>query len=561
MKVFVKGKGEVVLTKNEFLASGGEGEIYRKGRTVYKIYIDPKRVIPYAKIQELEEIQEDNIITPKDLIINDKNVPIGYTMKYLTDTYALCQLFPKAFKDRNNITPQMTLDLVTKMQKTIDIIHNKGILIVDVNEMNFLLDNKFEEVFFIDVDSYQTKSFPATAIMDCIRDRHNTKFSTLTDWFSFGILSFQMFIGIHPYKGKHPTLKTLDERMIANVPVFNKEVGIPKVCLPFNVIPQSYRDWYKAVLAEGKRVPPPSSIQTVIVIPVIVHTIQSNDSFDITELFTYDEEIDNYISLETVRATVTTKGTIYLDNKKKREGSLPFIGISPKYHRVFCAGIKDPNKLQIVEVETNKEMDCNIFVEKIMSYQGRLYIKNNDKLLEIDFIETPTKTIISSTIVTNVMENATRLCDGVVMQNILGSCVCSIFPEAKKCYQIIIPEMKGYKVVDAKYDNHILVIIGNHNGKYDKFIFKINEDFNKYELRKVEDVSYTGINFVVLDNGIVVHITEEEKMEIFSNKFQRNDVKVIDNNVSGDMILFKNGTKVLFTKDKKMFGIKIRSQK
>ena len=33
MKVFAKSKGEVNLTKRDFVASGGEGEIYRKART------------------------------------------------------------------------------------------------------------------------------------------------------------------------------------------------------------------------------------------------------------------------------------------------------------------------------------------------------------------------------------------------------------------------------------------------------------------------------------------------------------------------------------------------
>src|SRR5207248_7337064 len=106
-------------------------------------------------------------------------------------------------------------------------VHERGILIVDLNEMNFLLDASVEEILFIDVDSYQTPGFPATALMESIRDRHAARFSQATDWFSFGIVSFQMFTGIHPYRGKHPTLTGLDARMERNVSVLNPEVAVP----------------------------------------------------------------------------------------------------------------------------------------------------------------------------------------------------------------------------------------------------------------------------------------------------------------------------------------------
>ena len=77
---------------------------------------------------------------------------------------------------------------------------------------NFLIDRDMQHVLFIDVDSYQTAGFPATAIMDSIRDRHSSTYSAGTDWFSFAILAFQMFVGVHPYRGKHATLAVSGER-------------------------------------------------------------------------------------------------------------------------------------------------------------------------------------------------------------------------------------------------------------------------------------------------------------------------------------------------------------
>ena len=93
MKVFVKGKGEVTLTKNDFVASGGEGSIYKKARTAYKIYNGQTPCIPFSKIQELSKIQDKNVIAPKELVLNSRNKPIGYTMRHISHTYALCQIF------------------------------------------------------------------------------------------------------------------------------------------------------------------------------------------------------------------------------------------------------------------------------------------------------------------------------------------------------------------------------------------------------------------------------------------------------------------------------------
>ena len=61
------------------------------------------------------------------------------------------------------------------------------------------------------------------------------------------------------------------------------------------------------------------------------------------------------------------------------------------------------------------------------------------------------------------------------------------------------------------------MVIGSRKGEYDKFIIKFKKDFSSYTIRHVKNVAYTGINFVVLDKGIVVHINEDENLEVFSN--------------------------------------------
>ena len=180
-KYYVQGRGEIHLSKADFKAQGGEGAVYVKGSTAYKIYADPRRMVPKAKILELSVLTHSNIIRPMEVLLDQSSNPVGYSMRYVDKAFALCQIFPKAFRQRKNLTPEMVLRLVQKLQEGVRHVHAKGILIVDLNEMNFLVSEYFSELFFIDVDSYQTPSFPATVLMESVRDRHAKTFHEGSD--------------------------------------------------------------------------------------------------------------------------------------------------------------------------------------------------------------------------------------------------------------------------------------------------------------------------------------------------------------------------------------------
>jgi len=103
MEIIVKGKGSIKLNKLNYIESGGEGKVYTKGGIAYKIYFDSTKTIPETKIKDFSPITNNNIIKPIDMILDKKNNPIGYTMRFINNAITLCQLFTKAFKERNKI--------------------------------------------------------------------------------------------------------------------------------------------------------------------------------------------------------------------------------------------------------------------------------------------------------------------------------------------------------------------------------------------------------------------------------------------------------------------------
>lgn len=564
MKIFVKGKGDISLTKRDFLASGGQGDIYIQGDTAFKIYQDPKNMIPLGKIQELSNLKHPNIIKPEQVINSNttNGPPIGYTMRYVSDTYALCQLFTKSFRDRNGISPKISLDLLRKLQEIIQHIHEHNILIVDLNELNFLSSQKFDEIYAIDVDSYQTFSYPAVAIMDNIRDRHSTKFSKETDWFSFAVIGIMLMIGIHPYKGKHTTVKDFDDRMKKNISIFNSDVSIPKSCLPFDVIPEIYRKWFKAILEDGKRLPPPIDLSAVAQIITAVHKTVGSNNFDIKQLFEFVGNIIETAWIGSTKATLLDNGNLLLNDKVALK-DVPVsakIGITNKNQHPVVAYTEN-NRLKLKNAITGGDIILDLFATDIMDCNGRLYIKNSTDLVEIQLIEVGNNIIASPVTVAQIMEHASKVFDGILIQNLLGAIYVSILPASTHHEQIRIKELDHYRIVDAKYSNKVLMTVCiDKKSQYDKLIFRFSDDFKTYDIRKIDNITYTsGINFAALDNGVCIHLNDDEDIEVFHNKKDSSALRVIDDTaVTGDMKLFSYGAQVLIGRGNQIFSMTMK---
>ena len=66
-------------------------------------------------------------------------------------------------------------------------------------------------------------------------------------------------------------------------------------------------------------------------------------------------------------------------------------------------------------------------------------------------------------------------------------------------------------------------------------------------------------NFVVLDNGIVISINEQDTVQIFSNQYGKDAIKEIkDPAIDSSMKLVKDGTQAKFFKGNKLFSIKTK---
>ena len=553
---------KTTLSPRDFKASGGQGAVYVKGNTAYKLYgrVDgngfvfaPQTMIAPGKISELSVLSLPDIIKPETVLHDKSGVPVGYTMRAVTGAMPLCQTFPQAFKNRNHLTPNVMLDLVQKLRIGVAHVHAQNVLIVDLNEMNFLVDSAFDHVYFIDVDSYQTVHFPASALMESVRDRHSSGFNTGTDWFSFGIVSFQMLVGIHPYKGKHPQLPSLDERMKQNVSVFNSAVRVPAVCAPFSDIPQAWRDWYEAVFEKGVRVAPPDGLFPVVVVSPQVTKQAGSDHFTVTQIAAFDGPVLDVVG----KITLTTK-SVYVGTHRICDappGSV--LGVTDAQN-VPVLGRLESGQIVLTDVQRGVEIPLGVSAAELQASQGRIYAKQESRLLQVEWIEMPTKVMASGRVVGTLLPHAAQLFDGVVVQNLLGALFVGLLPSSG-FYEVRTPELDGFRVVQAKFVGGVLVAVGEKNGKYDRFVFRFAPDYKTYDVRVTCDVAYADVNFAVLDTGVAVLLNENEEIELFAKTPGSAKINAFsDRAVSSAARLFCRGAQTLIAQNGRLSEIKMR---
>ena len=566
MEVYIRGtKNKINLNKNDFVTKGGEASIFIRQGLVFKIYHDSKNMIKEAKIQELNALNTPNIVRPLDILLDSKNKPVGFTMAEIKNAVPLCKLFTNDFWNRNGITSGKIKTITDEIRKTISFIHERdGYLIVDGNEFNYLIDQNFKIPYFIDVDSYQTPSYSATAIMPSIQDYHSNSFSCLTDWYAFGIVSFQLFAGIHPYKGRHPDFKRndLEGRMRSNISVFNNKTSLPSAVRNLDTaIPKNYRFWYLEIFENGIRTNPPEFAGDITIITVPISLVGNADDFIIKEIAKFKSDILYYNKIAGNEVVKLRDNSLYINSKQYLfRGEVIF---SPKTRTPHFVGINN-NYLQIHGQATGKSIIKNpVFAENIMVINDHIYIKSMDKIVEIAINETTIDNCVPYVKMSmNILPKATTFFSNVIYQNILGVPHFNI-PQPSETghssmFTVQTKELDGYKIIDAKYLNRVLVVTTHRNNQYHRFIFRFTENHNEYNVRKIEDILYCGINFAVMDNGVVVIIQPDDSLEAMINDPNNTKIRRFEN-VDSNMKLHSVGNKIFFTKSNKLFSLSIKT--
>lgn len=507
IELTIAGRERLRLSERDFLAEGGEARLYAQGDWVYKLYLDPTRMIPAAKWQELAVLDRPNIIRPQDCLLDATGQPVGFRMRRVRQAVALACLFTNTFRQHHGLTAGSTLTLVQAMQAAVQFIHRHGCLLVDGNEMNYLVSEAgFIEPYLIDVDSYQTPSFPATALLPAIRDWHASTFSTLTDWFSFAIVTCQLFLGIHPYRGHHPAFAPNDlrGRMQANVSIFNPAVQLPPMVRSFDDLPPAYRHWFHNLFEQGHREPPPPVTgpwQPLAPLPAAPDSGQ----LSCLPLLQGDAAIRQVYAWQG-RLLVLTRRTLYLE---QAHYPLPVPDVevifTPKRNEPLLAH-SEQGRLVLNRADGGTAIPCLLPADRLLRVANTLYALHQDKLTEVRLTELGDRCLVSPGRVWRLLPQATRLLRNLLYENVLGRAHLLIPFQPGACQRLPVPELDGYRLVDGVWEPRLAVLIAYRNGQYDRFWLHLDPACSRYQLRKEADLAVPMLNVIRLANDLTVSL-------------------------------------------------------
>jgi len=543
------------LTDKNYKAAGGQAAVFCKGDLAYKIYHDPKKMIPMAKIQELSLLKHDNIIAPISPLFDHKTtIPVGFTMRYVKDIEFLCQIFTKTFRNDKSVSPTDIVELVTQMQKTLQYVHSMKFLVVDYNEMNFLLDKLISMVFYIDVDSWKTPSFNADALMDSVRDR-TTKpgvFSELSDWFSWAVVTFQMYTGIHPFKGRHPDFKPKEwpKRMDLGVSVFDPKIKLPPACQDFSLIPKRQLDWYKAVFVNNERSAPPFADS--VVGGAVVKLIGSKGDFIVKELMKMNKSIKSMFYVNNRRFILTSEGLF--DN----QGKMVFpalksalIGMCEVFNEQPVIAQHIGNEAAFYDLKG--DVVSTVRADAMMGSNNIAYTINAGELVQNTF-ERLGNLIHVTDAVCNI-SSSYKVFKGVVVQDDFAKIHLAIPFDKNMCINMYIKELDGQRILNARYEKGVCIIITENQNKYMRYILYFNNDHSKYTIREEEVIDLHSANFIVLPNKICIAL-DDEKLAIFVDNNKRKEITNCPFDVS--MRLYHEEMQVLFVDQKRLYSVTMK---
>jgi hypothetical protein len=437
----------------------------------------------------------------------------------------------------------------------------------DANELNWLavLSTRDKvEPRIIDVDSWGIGHWPVTAIMPSIRDWHAKGFSRETDWFSWGVVTFQLFSGIHPYKG---TLNgfgrgDLEGRMKANKSVFALGVRLNQAVRDFSCIPSALLDWYRSVFEHGERTAPPFPFDRVGVVAqvrVMRATTTGSGVLIFNKLF--GKSGDPIIRVWPSGVVLLSSGALIDLSSKRLIGSLKsskgevikaeggwliadWENGNPEYTFVSIAG-KDGVKLSL-------PMTGWCF----MRHQDRLFLVTDRGLTEIicKFIGRPLLAVGQTW---GVMVNATSWFDGVGVQDAMGAMFVVVPFGANSCTSIRVPELDNVKTVFAKAGNRfVAIVVIDKKGNYKKLELTFDSDYKAYKIWQ-GDVDDSSLNVTMLPRGVCATIANDGELDIFvPRNAQLNRVK--DKYISTDMMLANWEERVVYIQGGEVWEMRMK---
>lgn len=566
-KLELEGVGALTVRQSDYVTQGGEGAIYRKGNRILKLALDRQKFLQSGtpdKVRRLRsKLSHPSIVVPEGLVLDGKGQPIGFHLPFIEgEPYP--RIFTTSWQKQYRVgTPELT-KLAATMHEVVDHTHQAGTLMVDGNELNWLADVKDirqPTPYIIDVDSWQIDRFTANMVMPSIRDWHGPIAET-SDWFAWGVVTFLLYTGIHPYKGKLPGYKPgeLDRRMQDNASVFDPKVGLNKAVRDFGTIPGPLLDWYRATFQDGERTLPPSPLQTGTAQTAVGRVMRAVAT--VTGGLVYEELLrlpgeriisvwpcgvvrtdhDNLVEVTSKRVLGTVSGTRVA--VVAHEGGYLIaeaLGNDWQFRFISRQGVAQPLSLQLP-------------VTNVVRSGERLFVATETELVELK-LQVFGKPLLTTGLRWQVLGNATTWLSGIGVSDVLGA-MHLVLPYDYGVSLVRAPELDGLKVIGGQGFGRIAsVMTVNHSGEYQLFTFAGDSKWHTCQVTGAV-VDTPELNQAVLPKGVTATIQEDGEL-LIAVPTQGVVKQVKDKDLATTMDLGNIGDQVVYRGDGALWSLRM----
>ncbi len=564
----LEGVGALTVRPSDYVTQGGEGAIYRKGDRILKLALDRQKFAQTGmpdKVKLLRSsLSHPSIVVPSGMVLDHKGRIVGMHLPYVEgEPYP--RLFTNDWRGKNRFGDTEVTKLAATMHDVVDHTHQAGALMVDGNELNWLanLKNARQPVpYIIDVDSWQINRFKANMVMPSIRDWHSP-LSPSSDWFAWGVVTFLLYTGIHPYKGKLTGYKAgnLEQRMKDNASVFCSDVKLNRNVRGFSSIPGPLLDWYQATFEAGERTMPPSPLQSGRAQTAIGRVMRA--VVTTTGGLVYDETLrltgEEVISVWPCGVARTDTGKL-VEVASKRviaqvTGRRAAVVAENAGYLIAEDMVGDWNFRFVTRGGVEHQLSLGVPVTNVVRSGERLFAISDTELIELT-LQAFARPVLTTGRRWQVLGNSTKWFGGVGVSDVLGAMHLVVPYGDDGVVMVRTPELDSLRIVNARGHGRIAVVATvDQSGQYQVYEFAGSDEWKSHNMT-VRDVDGLELNLTILPKGVTAEIREDGELVI--SVPTQGAVKVVpDKDLLTTMQLGNIDNQVVYRKDGALWSLRM----
>ena len=576
-KVILEGRGPVTLRPSDHVATGGEGAIYHVSDLAVKIYLDPQKMkqrgVPDRIKTMASTLKYPYIMAPVGLALSERGEPVGHYLPYVEDppvAHPLSRVFTNDFYQSEGFTGKLASKLIDRMRETVVFAHDHGALLIDPNELNwFALKVKNDpEPRIIDVDSWVIGPMPSTvSVMPSIRDWHVKHFGTESDWFSWGVVTFQVYTGIHPYKGTLDGYgrSEMEKRMQNNASVFSTGVRLNRAVRDFSCIPSPLLNWYEATFQKGERTKPPSPFDTGVTAPRaarVLRVVTSGKTGTLVFEKLLGFPLDPVVRTFPCGAALLVSGRL-IDIATRRQIAIvqsPSCEVVQAGHG-WLIGNYDGREATFIYVNgsdlRSEILQFRMNASRLLGYEDRMFAVAETGLTEIKFNSFGDRLVASAGQSWGIISKSTKWFGGVGVMDAMGAKFVVVPFGESSVAQMRVRELDGIQVVSAKAGNRFVSLVAlDKSGAYHKIELTFDREYRAYKAW-TDVVDGPELNMAILPKGVSAIINRDGELVIYVPT-NGNITRVEDGQIATDMLLSNWGDRVIYVQDGEVWSVRTK---